>query len=261
MADYIEGMATALGLLCISATLLVWDLQLKAMQAFSRRAARRHLNRSVSGMAHRLFTIAKAYVGLTVEVDRRLTSAPPAPTIVVANHQSVADIVVLLDAFTSHRLRFVAKHELSRGFPAVSEVLRIQRHALINRSGEYRRAAREMARLGRETEVGISPAVFPEGTRSRDGAVHTFHPGAVRSILSHCESPVPITAVAVDGGQYFTSVGDIARGLSHVTYRARLAGIYHHDGSKAAIAEALREAQASITRIVLGWRAGEQQHR
>jgi 1-acyl-sn-glycerol-3-phosphate acyltransferase len=250
-------MGAAITLVCIIATLLCWDVKYKFMQAVSRRWARASLDRQVANMAHTLISFVRCYSGLKVELDRRLTSAPPSPTIVVANHQSIADIAVVMDAFRSHRLRFVAKKELEHGFPAVSEVLRIQRHALINRLGEFRHAAAEMHRLGREIRDGVSPAVFPEGTRSRDGAVHTFHPGAVRSILSHGRAP--ITAVAVDGGQYFTSLADIAKGLEGVTYRAAFAGVFEHDGTKSGISSALAAAERAISDKIEGWRRQEEQ--
>ncbi len=247
-------MGITITMLCVVSLLLAWDVGLKVLQAISRPAARRHLDRAVSGMAHRLLVIVRCYARLTVERDRRLVTDVPSPTLVVANHQSVADIVVLLDALSGHRIRFVAKAELAHGFPGVSEVLRIQRHAFVNRTGDFRHAAIEMRRLGRATHEGISPVVFPEGTRSRSGEVRTFHAGAVRSILAASPN-VPITAVAVDGGFRFVSVGDILRGLSSMTYRARLVGVFAHDGTKPSILDALARAQEAVTAQIAEWRS------
>ena len=239
-------------LLCFAALLLFWDVQLKVMQALSRPLARRHLDRTVWRMAHRLLSIARHYGGLTVELDRRLLTDVPSPTLVCSNHQSVADIVVLFDALRRHKLRFVAKKELSRGFPAVSEVLRIQRHALINRTGDYRAGARQLHRLGRETRDGASVVVFPEGTRSRTGDVHEFRGGGIRAILA--EALVPITAVAVDGGYRFSSVSDTINGLSTITYRASLVGVFDHDGTKPSIVRALKQAENAVRAQIAMWR-------
>lgn len=253
-------MGIAITMLCLVSVLLVWDVQLKVLQTVSRPAARRYLDHAVSGMARRLLSIVRTYGGLTVVRDRRLVTEVPSPTLVVANHQSVADIVVLLDALSGHRIRFVAKAELAHGFPAVSEVLRIQRHAFVNRTGDFRRAAQEMRRLGRATREGISPVVFPEGTRSRTGEVGTFHAGAVRSILAASEN-VPITAVAVDGGFRFVSVGDILKGLSSMTYRARLVAVIEHDGTKSSILDALSRAQQAVTAQIAAWRSDDDEDR
>ncbi|MFW5683564.1 MAG: lysophospholipid acyltransferase family protein [Spirochaetota bacterium] len=242
--------------LTILGQLLAWDFQLKLLQALSRPAVRRHLDRRVPHMAHRLLVLACRYGGLNVDLDPDLKSAPPNPALVCANHQSVADIVVLPDALSAHRVRFVAKRELARGFPAVSEVLRLQGHALINRKGDFKQGTRELHRIGRETHEGISPVVFPEGTRSRTGAVREFHPGGVRTILS--ESSVPIVAVAVDGGHRFVSMKDIVGGLSEITYRAKLVGVFEHDGGKDSIRTALRNAHDAVAAQIERWRSEAQ---
>lgn len=65
---------------------------------------------------------------------------------------------------------------------------------------------------------------------------------------------MPITAVAVDGGQYFTSLGDIAKGLHTVTYRAAFAGVFHHDGSKQGVSAALAQAEEAIAHQISTWR-------
>ncbi len=246
-------MGTVIMLAAVTALLLWWDVSLKAMQALSRPIARRHLDRVVWKMAHALLSLARHYGGLTVELDRRLVTDVPSPTLVCANHQSVADIVVLFDALRAHRLRFVAKKELARGFPAVSEVLRIQRHALINRMGDYRRGSQELRRLGRETRDGVSPVVFPEGTRSRTGEVYEFRAGGIRTILG--QATVPITAVAVDGGYRIASFADITRGLSSIRYRAHLVGVFHHDGTKQSVLTAIGQAEAAVRAQVERWRA------
>lgn len=252
VASYITAMGTTVMLLCIIGQLLYWDIQLKLLQTLSRPLARRYLEGRVPFMAHRLLVITCHYGGLNVDLDRNLVTSVPSPTLVCSNHQSVADIVVLLDALNQHRIRFVAKKELSRGFPAVSEVLRIQRHALIDRTGDYRSGVRQLHRLGRETSEQVSPVVFPEGTRSRTGAVKKFHPGAIRTILS--KATIPITAVAVDGGHQIASVKDLVKGLSKVVYRARLVGLYHHDGSKQSIVHAIEQAQQAVTDQINAWR-------
>jgi 1-acyl-sn-glycerol-3-phosphate acyltransferase len=246
-------MGTVLMLLGIFGLLIFWDLQLKFYKAVSTRLARYHLDRVVANMARQLLALVKFYGGLTLKLDRRLLQDLPSPTLVCANHQSIADIAVLMAALSNHRLRFVAKKELSRGFPAVSEVLRIQRHALIARGGAFRDATREMRRLGRETAQMVSPVIFPEGTRSHDGVVRRFHPGGVRTILQ--EAPIPITAVAVDGGYQFVSMKDLLFGLHKFTYRAKLVGVFTHEGDKQTILDAVARAQDAIAAQVSTWHA------
>jgi 1-acyl-sn-glycerol-3-phosphate acyltransferase len=252
-------MSAFLVLLTVVTQLLLWDFWLKFLQAVSRPLARRHLDRHVSGMARRLINIVALYGKLNFELDRSLITDVPDPCVVCANHQSVADIAILLAALERHRVRFVAKKELSRGFPAVSEVLRIQGHALINRKGDFRKVGAQLKVLGAKTEEGITPALFPEGTRSRDGNVRTFHAGGVRTILSG--RSVPITAVAVDGGHRFVSLKDLGGRLSSFVYRVKLVGVFEQDGTKGSIQQAVGNAQGAIEIQIDTWRKKTQEDR
>ena len=244
-------MGTIVLLACIAGLLLTWDLFLKMLAAIHRPLARRFLNARVSHMAGRLMRVAQVYGRLKVELDPELISAAPNPCLVCANHQSVADIAVLLAAFRSHSLRFVAKRELTRGFPAVSEVLRIQQHALIERTGSYRSTARALVKLARRARDGCSPIVFPEGTRSRTGEVKTFHTGGVRTILEM--TPLPIVGVAIDGGYRFASMEKLVRGLRGITYRVGFVGVFDPGNSKQSIQETVSQVRTAITRRIAEW--------
>jgi 1-acyl-sn-glycerol-3-phosphate acyltransferase len=124
-------------------------------------------------------------------------TVPPGRYIIVANHQSIADIAILASSLRELNVKFVAKEELGRGIPAVSLALREWGSALISRSGSRRDVAqlRQMA-AGLEHWDG-SIAIFPEGTRSRDGKVQPFKPAAVRIVADVAN--LPILPVAIDG--------------------------------------------------------------
>jgi len=245
-------MGTLVLLLTVAFLLVVWDLFLKATSAFARPLARAFLSARVSHMAGRLMRLAKAYGKLDVELDPRLGSRLPNPCLVLANHQSVADIAVLLAAFRSHQLRFVAKQELSRGFPAVSEVLRIQRHALIDRGG-YRETARALAILGRKARSGVSPVVFPEGTRSHDGNLRAFRTGGVRTILGLAK--LQIVGVAIDGGHRFARMSNLIKGLAGITYRVAYVGTFDPGDSKGSALDAVARVHDAIEHQLASWRA------
>jgi 1-acyl-sn-glycerol-3-phosphate acyltransferase len=79
----------------------------------------------------------------------------------------------------------------------VSQALREWGSALISRTG----SRKDVARL-REMAAGLqywegSVAIFPEGTRSRDGKVQPFKPAAVRIVADVAK--LPILPVAIDG--------------------------------------------------------------
>lgn len=251
VGQYIVTMGTAILLLTISALLFLWDFFLKATSAICRPLARSFLNARVSHMAARLVRLVRVYGHLTVELDARLTTGLPNPCLVCANHQSMADIAILMAAFRSHSLRFVAKKELTRGFPAVSEVLRIQQHALIDRRGGYRNTSKALATLGRRAANGLTPVVFPEGTRSGAEAVKQFHTGGVRSILD--VTSLPIVGVAIDGGHHFAAVKNLRKSLNGITYRVGFVGVFDPGTTKQSIQDAVGSVQDAITRQIHEW--------
>lgn len=239
-------------LLLLIAQLVAWDIADKVRIALSWRLARRHIDRWVSWRARRLFAIAHLMTGIRLAVEIHHNSLPQR-MVIVANHQSVIDIVALLASFRRHSIRFVAKAELGRGFPAVSRVLRVQRHALIHRTGDFGTAMRRIERLGRSLVGNESVVIFPEGTRSRTGELGEFHSGAIRRLLS--AQPLPIVAVAVDGGWQFGTLAAVSKLPRGFVYRARAVGTWPAPRGKHELTAVLGEAHARIAATLADWRS------
>jgi len=101
-----------------------------------------------------------------------LEHVPPGePVIYASNHSSMFDIWALF-ATLPGSVRFVAKRELFR-IPILGQAMRAAGHIPIDRSVKARafEAYDDAARIIRR---GFSPVVFPEGTRSRTGALLPF---------------------------------------------------------------------------------------
>lgn len=227
----------------VLAQLVWWDLADKLRIMVSWDWARRTIDQDVNGRAIRLFAIAGLITGLRLRTDVP-SSRIPDRFIVVANHQSVMDIVAIMAAFREHSVRFVAKRELRHWFPAVSRVLRVQRHALISRHGDFQTAMREIERLGRSLQSGQGAVIFPEGTRSRDGRVHAFHSGAVRRLLK--AQALPMVVVAVEGGAGLVRLSDLQRLEPGHQFRAVLVDVLPPADSKQELQEQLSRAETSI---------------
>ncbi len=123
--------------------------------------------------------------------------------IVLCNHQSFADIALLIVAFQSP-IRFVAKKVLGRYIPYVSKVNRVYRNALIDRTSGMKTIGviKDLARRCKRNALPM--IIFPEGTRSRTGNVQTFHSVGVRASLLN--GPMDIIVAALDGGVFFPKV-------------------------------------------------------
>ncbi len=115
------------------------------------------------------------------------------PYVIVLNHNTVVDIPALY--YLPLNFRWVSKREVFR-VPFFGQFLVLHGDICIDRG----RASEAMAQLLREGGKwlgrGASVAIFPEGTRSKDGEIRRFKVGA---FLLAKELGVPILPVVMDG--------------------------------------------------------------
>ena len=103
--------------------------------------------------------------GITIDADMG-DIKPGGHYVFIGNHQSNLDIPVLFKLLKDNRIRFVAKKSLFE-IPIYGKALGHAGHICVDR--ENRRAA--MQSLNNAVEVikgGISPVIFPEGTRNTE---------------------------------------------------------------------------------------------
>jgi 1-acyl-sn-glycerol-3-phosphate acyltransferase len=114
------------------------------------------------------------------------------PAVIVANHASLLDILVLYGLFRP--FKWVSKAELFR-VPILGWNMRINDYVQLRR-GERESVVQMMAHCRRHLAAGSPVLIFPEGTRSKDGALQPFKEGAFRLAV---EAGCPIIPVAVVG--------------------------------------------------------------
>ena len=113
----------------------------------------------------------------------------------VSNHQSMFDIPPIIWYLRKHVPKFVSKKELGKGIPSISYNLKYGGAALIDRK-DRNQAIRELEKFSKRVNQNKwSAAIFPEGTRSRDGNPKPFAYGGLKTIFSHNPEAyvVPIT--------------------------------------------------------------------
>ncbi|MCI0485191.1 MAG: 1-acyl-sn-glycerol-3-phosphate acyltransferase [Blastocatellia bacterium] len=108
----------------------------------------------------------------------------------MANHTSLIDIPALI-GYLPFRFSMIAKKELLR-MPFLGWYLRRAGHFPVDRS-DARNAARDLRHVIEEVRAGRSLAVFPEGTRSADGRLLEFKPGAFKIAVRAGVHIVPVT--------------------------------------------------------------------
>jgi 1-acyl-sn-glycerol-3-phosphate acyltransferase len=115
---------------------------------------------------------------------------PDQPYVIVANHESNWDPVALVAALRGRYVRFVIKKEIIR-IPIFGQALRATGNVMVERAN----TAADVARIRRGMEqrpLDVSILFYPEGTRSRDGALHDFKKGAFSSAIAYGLPLLPI---------------------------------------------------------------------
>ncbi|HSJ36135.1 MAG TPA: lysophospholipid acyltransferase family protein [Acidimicrobiia bacterium] len=136
--------------------------------------------------------------GTRLTVERSPRVKPHTGYIIISNHQSLYDIVLIGGLMFSNLPKYVAKAELGRWIPSVSLNLKRGEHALIDR-GDAAQALDEIRGLGERVQArNRSAVIFPEGTRSRDGSLGPFKRAGARALLSAADR-LPVVPVAVQG--------------------------------------------------------------
>jgi 1-acyl-sn-glycerol-3-phosphate acyltransferase len=117
------------------------------------------------------------------------------PIILIANHQSMFDIPVVVWGFRKCYPKFISKAELGKGLPSISYNLKHGKSALIDRKNRGQ-ALKEIFKLGRLIEENNHTAcIFPEGTRSKTGQLKEFKTGGIEVLLRAAPSAIIVPLV------------------------------------------------------------------
>jgi 1-acyl-sn-glycerol-3-phosphate acyltransferase len=118
--------------------------------------------------------------------------------IIVSNHQSMYDIPMIMWACRSREIGFIAKKELGRWIPSISFAIRTLGSVLIDRK-DPKASIRAISNFGAEKERARQvAAIFPEGTRARDGVMKDFRPSGFNALRKTMPSAL-IQPVAIRG--------------------------------------------------------------
>ncbi|WP_430788946.1 lysophospholipid acyltransferase family protein [Actinoplanes sp. G11-F43] len=112
--------------------------------------------------------------------------------VLVANHASLVDILVLFDLFRPYK--WVSKVEIFK-VPVIGWNMRLNGYVPLVR-GRGDSVRRMMARCGELLGQGSPVLLFPEGTRTDDGRLRAFKDGAFELAVRH---QVPVFPIAVHG--------------------------------------------------------------
>ncbi|MCP4686509.1 MAG: 1-acyl-sn-glycerol-3-phosphate acyltransferase [Desulfobacterales bacterium] len=133
--------------------------------------------------------------GIDVTVKGVSNIDPDRSYIYMCNHQSNTDIPILLGRLPV-QFRWLAKAELFK-IPLFGKSMRGCGYISIDRSNRAS-AIRSLNEAARTIRDGASVMIFPEGTRSWDGRIHSFKKGG---FVLAIKSGAPIAPIVIRGAR------------------------------------------------------------
>jgi len=127
-----------------------------------------------------------------IHISGAINKKPGQVYVVVSNHQSLADIPLISHLVNDSK--WLGKAELFR-MPVIGWMMRMAGDIPVDRS-DRRKGAQAMLRCARYLRQGVSIVFFPEGTRSKDGAIQAFNDGPFQLAI---RERVPILPLLVEG--------------------------------------------------------------
>ena len=189
----------ALGILLVMPWLILWSF-LTGSADFMYRVTMRVVRSGVRIM------------GVRVRVEGT-DNIPPGVCIFAANHVSNIDPLAFVPAIP-RRVGLLVKSELFR-VPILAKAMRMSGFVPVQRENREA-AAGSVEEALKYLKEGLSFAVYPEGTRSRDGRMLPFKKG---TFLMAVRAKVPVVPVSIVGAQDLMRKGEWAVRPGEVTIR------------------------------------------
>ena len=121
-----------------------------------------------------------------------------AGVLVLMNHQSVLDIPLVVAAVRGSYPRIVTRKRYLRWIPLISHMVRLYQYPVVEptaNSSETKRMLGSIRDSARSSDVPL--AIFPEGTRTKDGEIGRFRTTGLKLILK--QRPWTVYVLVADG--------------------------------------------------------------
>ncbi|UCH14138.1 MAG: 1-acyl-sn-glycerol-3-phosphate acyltransferase [Bacteroidales bacterium] len=140
-----------------------------------------------------LYTWINPWWKITIENREKIKKGKT--YIIISNHQSMLDILVLFRLFV--HFRWVSKTEIFKT-PVVGWIMTLNNYIRVKR-GDKKSIIKMIETSRKVIASGISILIFPEGTRSEDGNLRQFKDGAFNLAVDTKTDILPVLINAVSG--------------------------------------------------------------
>lgn len=165
---------------------------------------------------------------------------PKKAYVMTLNHNSMADIITIYNLPLV--FKWVSKKEVYR-IPIVGRLLYAHGDIVINRASA-KEAMQLVHERGKEwLAKGASVAIFPEGTRSKDGEIHNFKAGA---FLLAKDAGAPILPIVLNNTNKMMRKGWLMNWRNHITIKI-LPPISAEEVAERTVKEVMADVHSSMT--------------
>jgi 1-acyl-sn-glycerol-3-phosphate acyltransferase len=151
---------------------------------------------------------------------RRGTIPTDAPVVIIANHQSLVDILQASLMAQPVVPAYVSRARYARFVPLVAPTLRLLRCPLVDPKRDPTGAVEVIRRGARELQHGL--LIFPEGHRTRDGEVGPFRRRGAVALLA--ERRVPVYLMVNDGAWRVAKFVHLLHSVHLIDYESEILG-------------------------------------
>jgi 1-acyl-sn-glycerol-3-phosphate acyltransferase len=194
-------------------------------------------------MARLMLGIVSRVGGARYESIPRIPARPG--VLVLMNHQSLMDIPMVVRAVRNTYPRIVTRARYARGKPLISHMVRLYQYPTVDPRSMTRTDLDRLQTVAAESPVPL--VIFPEGTRTRDGALGRFRRTGLRLLLAARQWEVWV--LVADGWWKAARLEDFVEHVSTVRGKIRAAGPFTSpgpDGDDEAFIRQMEEHMAGL---------------
>ncbi len=169
--------------------------------------------------------LARGLGGMRMFVEGEIE---PTSCVVLMNHQSILDIPIGVSLIRGPYPLIPTRASYATGIPGISLLTRLMRTPLVTQGPQASRAELLLLRDAADQVARGENCIliYPEGHRSRSGAIQPFMKAGLKLILRRARHR-PVYLVVVEGLTQIRSLIDATRGVAGTTARVSVRGPYN----------------------------------